>query len=189
MQFFEKTMKLCRPRDRCPVFPLFGKASNKFAHSQETRFSIVKSRLLSTRSLRLQQDNTVRMSDCEFKNKFARFEFVPQNLVAIEQLFLFVRGVWSDRILLSWQLSRKYCISFGDMESANGVAVLEDEVFHNETKALWVFAYGSLCWKPGFQFNKAVTGYVQGFHRRFWQGNTTHRGTEDKVKRLSNRRN
>jgi hypothetical protein len=41
------------------------------------------------------------MSDCEFKNKFARFEFVPQNLVAIEQLFLFVRGVWSDRILLS----------------------------------------------------------------------------------------
>ena len=67
------------------------------------------------------------------------------------------------------------------MEAASGVAVLEDEVFHNETKALWVFAYGSLCWKPGFQFHKAVTGYVQGFHRRFWQGNTTHRGTEDKV--------
>ncbi|RZC35847.1 cation transport regulator-like protein 1 [Asbolus verrucosus] len=65
------------------------------------------------------------------------------------------------------------------LESAS-VAVLEDEVFHSETKALWVFAYGSLCWKPGFQFHKAVTGYVQGFQRRFWQGNTTHRGTEDK---------
>ncbi|XP_970018.2 glutathione-specific gamma-glutamylcyclotransferase 1 [Tribolium castaneum] len=71
------------------------------------------------------------------------------------------------------------------MESASGLAVLEDEVLHNETKALWVFAYGSLCWKPGFQFNKAVTGYVQGFHRRFWQGNTTHRGTEEKPGRVA----
>lgn len=64
------------------------------------------------------------------------------------------------------------------------VVFLEEEVQNNETKALWVFAYGSLCWKPGFEFKKAAVGYVKGFARKFWQGNTTHRGTEDKVSML-----
>jgi len=46
---------------------------------------------------------------------------------------------------------------------------------------VWVFGYGSLCWNPGFEYSKCVTGYVRGYVRRFWQGNTTHRGTKDKV--------
>lgn len=46
---------------------------------------------------------------------------------------------------------------------------------------VWVFGYGSLCWNPGFEFSKCVTGYVRGYVRRFWQGNTTHRGTTEKV--------
>lgn len=50
---------------------------------------------------------------------------------------------------------------------------------------LWVFGYGSLCWYPGFEFQKCVTGYIRGYVRRFWQGNTTHRGTKDKVRHLS----
>lgn len=58
---------------------------------------------------------------------------------------------------------------------------LQNEIFGNDLKALWVFAYGSLCWKPGFEFNKAIAGHVKGYKRRFWQGNTTHRGTEEKV--------
>lgn len=45
----------------------------------------------------------------------------------------------------------------------------------------WVFGYGSLCWYPGFEYNKCITGYIRGYNRRFWQGNTTHRGTKDKV--------
>lgn len=49
---------------------------------------------------------------------------------------------------------------------------------------VWVFGYGSLCWYPGFEFSKCVTGYVRGYVRRFWQGNTTHRGTKDKPGRV-----
>lgn len=53
-----------------------------------------------------------------------------------------------------------------------------------QTAEVWVFGYGSLCWNPGFEFTKCVTGYVRGFVRRFWQGNTTHRGTKEKPGRV-----
>ena len=46
---------------------------------------------------------------------------------------------------------------------------------------LWVFGYGSLCWHPGFDYGDQVIGHIKGFARKFWQGNTTHRGTDDKV--------
>lgn len=65
------------------------------------------------------------------------------------------------------------------------IAELQTEVFYEETNALWVFAYGSLCWRPGIHFHKAVTGYVEGFQRRFWQGNTAHRGTKKQPGRVA----
>lgn len=51
----------------------------------------------------------------------------------------------------------------------------------NYEPSCWVFGYGSLCWYPGFDYSKCITGYIKGFVRRFWQGNTTHRGTDEKV--------
>ncbi|XP_056632871.1 glutathione-specific gamma-glutamylcyclotransferase 1 isoform X1 [Diorhabda sublineata] len=65
------------------------------------------------------------------------------------------------------------------------IAELENEIFKEDTKALWVFAYGSLCWRPGFDFNKAITGFIKGYERRFWQGNIIHRGTEERPGRVA----
>ena len=47
----------------------------------------------------------------------------------------------------------------------------------------WVFGYGSLLWNPGFSYEDQVFGYVEGYKRRFWLLNTTHRGVPGQVKR------
>ena len=41
---------------------------------------------------------------------------------------------------------------------------------------LWIFAYGSLMFRPSFHFAARESAYVEGFERRFWQGSTDHRG-------------
>ena len=41
---------------------------------------------------------------------------------------------------------------------------------------LWLFGYGSLIWRPGFDAQQARPGLLQGWARRFYQGSTDHRG-------------
>uniref|UniRef100_A0A1Y1MUZ1 glutathione-specific gamma-glutamylcyclotransferase n=1 Tax=Photinus pyralis TaxID=7054 RepID=A0A1Y1MUZ1_PHOPY len=70
------------------------------------------------------------------------------------------------------------------MEPTSVVVELQDIVNENDKKSLWIFGYGSLCWNPGFSFEKAVAGTIHGYSRKFWQGNSTHRGTEEKPGRV-----
>jgi glutathione-specific gamma-glutamylcyclotransferase len=41
---------------------------------------------------------------------------------------------------------------------------------------LWVFAYGSLMFRPDFPFVRREIAGLPGFERRFYQGSTDHRG-------------
>lgn len=42
---------------------------------------------------------------------------------------------------------------------------------------VWLFAYGSLMWRPGFRFLDRTAATAPGWSRRFWQGSHDHRGT------------
>ena len=43
-------------------------------------------------------------------------------------------------------------------------------------RALWIFGYGSLVWRPAFRFEARAHALLRGGARRFWQGSTDHRG-------------
>ncbi|NXS53440.1 CHAC1 glutamylcyclotransferase, partial [Brachypteracias leptosomus] len=47
---------------------------------------------------------------------------------------------------------------------------------------VWIFGYGSLVWRPGFEFTSRKVGFIRGYSRRFWQGDTFHRGSERMVR-------
>jgi cation transport protein ChaC len=44
---------------------------------------------------------------------------------------------------------------------------------------LWVFAYGSLMWNPGFDFLESRRGRLYGYHRALCVRSLTYRGTTD----------
>lgn len=46
-----------------------------------------------------------------------------------------------------------------------------------ETNTTWLFAYGSLIWRPDFAYLERRRAVLPGFVRQFWQGSHDHRGT------------
>lgn len=45
------------------------------------------------------------------------------------------------------------------------------------SECVWLFAYGSLIFRPDFEFIECRPASVRGWTRRFWQGSHDHRGT------------
>jgi glutathione-specific gamma-glutamylcyclotransferase len=44
---------------------------------------------------------------------------------------------------------------------------------------VWIFAYGSLIFRPSFSFLERRRAFVAGWARRFWQGSPDHRGVPE----------
>ncbi|TDT44246.1 cation transport regulator ChaC [Halospina denitrificans] len=49
---------------------------------------------------------------------------------------------------------------------------------------VWLFGYGSLIYKVGFEFLEARQATLDGWKRRFWQGSHDHRGTPERPGRV-----
>lgn len=47
-------------------------------------------------------------------------------------------------------------------------------------KDLWIFAYGSLIWDPGFPFEEARPALLRGYHRAFCLYSLRYRGTPER---------
>ncbi len=45
---------------------------------------------------------------------------------------------------------------------------------------LWIFGYGSLMWRPGFDYEEAVPARIEGWRRGFCIYSTHHRGTHQR---------
>lgn len=64
------------------------------------------------------------------------------------------------------------------MESVNA-SELADQFVDGQSD-IWVFAYGSLIWHPGFEFMDQQLALLRGYHRRFCIYSHHHRGTPDR---------
>jgi cation transport regulator ChaC len=49
---------------------------------------------------------------------------------------------------------------------------------------LWIFGYGSLVWRPAFDYVEKRRAVVDGWARRFWQASPDHRGTPEQPGRV-----
>ena len=46
-------------------------------------------------------------------------------------------------------------------------------------RKFWIFGYGSLMWRPGFDFVESQPALIRGYHRRLCVASFVHRGTPD----------
>jgi cation transport protein ChaC len=58
------------------------------------------------------------------------------------------------------------------------------ELVGNQDQVEWIFGYGSLIWRPGFDSASVQQARLGGYERRFWQASHDHRGTPESPGRV-----
>ncbi|XP_056284065.1 glutathione-specific gamma-glutamylcyclotransferase 1 [Pseudoliparis swirei] len=53
------------------------------------------------------------------------------------------------------------------------------DIVAGKASSLWIFGYGSLVWKPDFEYRRSHVGSIRGYKRRFWHGDNFHRGDDE----------
>ena len=76
-------------------------------------------------------------------------------------------------MLVAGCLKAPLAVSFDTTEVNRETAIFDD---HDE---LWLFGYGSLIYKAGFEYIERAPATIDGWVRRYWQGSHDHRGTPD----------
>ncbi|XOZ32385.1 gamma-glutamylcyclotransferase [Halomonadaceae bacterium KBTZ08] len=70
--------------------------------------------------------------------------------------------------------------------SANTIAINRNkDQLPTSERPVWLFGYGSLIYKAGFEYLETRTATIQGWKRRFWQGSHDHRGTPQSPGRVA----
>jgi len=93
------------------------------------------------------------------------------------------------RMTLTAELAAMACAPVRDAGPSPGAVYMSDEDYDEAIQAtlaeappddLWVFAYGSLLWKPAFDPTESRAATVRGWHRSFCFRVARFRGTRDR---------